>query len=396
MKRILFVVIHADIGGIEKAFFNLLKELAKAKRYEVDIVMFCQNGVLLDELPEKFKLYPSHPMLRLIGISQREAWREGFRTGATRLLLGGITKYVSRNLGYKLVMSGVKRLSGYDAAISFMHGKTGSFYGGTNEFVLNKVRAKKYYTFIHGDIKMAKLDTFFNRQLYKRFDKIANVSESCKRLLVETWPEFAEKACVVENCCDTEGIRRLADEKIKYIRAGMNFVTVARLDRVKAIVRTIKVFSQIKARYDDFIWHIVGEGKERTHIEHAIKEYGMEGYIVLHGAKKNPYPYMKHSDALLLVSYQEAAPLVYQEAHILRVPVLTTNTRSAEEMVEETKTGIVCENSEEGIYHMLLCVFRNPDVLEKIRRNMPEKNNKRAVEQFISMIEGDGHADYLI
>lgn len=396
MKKLLFVVIHADIGGIEKAFFNLLKELAKVKRYEVDIYMFYHSGVLLDELPEQYKLYPSNSILRLIGMNQQQAWREGFRTGVTRLFLGGVTKYLSRSLGYGLAMSTVERLSGYDAAISFMHGKTGSFYGGTNEFVLNKVKAEKYYTFIHGDIKMANLDTDFNRRLYKRFDKIANVSESCKRLLIKTWPEFAEKACVVENCCDIEGIRRLADEKIEYARKGMNFVTVARLDSVKAIARTINVFSKIRVLHSDFIWHIVGEGKERVHIEHAIREYGMEKHIILHGAKKNPYPYIKHSDALLLPSYQEAAPLVYQEAHILRIPILTTNTRSAKEMVEETKTGIVCENSGKGIYHMLWMVLEDPGILEKIRKNMPEKNNKKALEQFISMIEGGGHADYFI
>ena len=277
-----------------------------------------------------------------------------------------------------------------------MHGKTGSFYGGTNEFVLNKVKAEKYYTFIHGDIKMANLDTAFNRKLYKRFDKIANVSESCKRLLIETWPEFAERAYVVENCCDIEEIKRLAEEKVEYARRGMNFVTVARLDTVKAIVRTIEIFSKIRAAHSDFIWHIVGEGKDRIHIGHAIGEYGMEEHIILHGEKKNPYPYIKNSDAFLLVSYQEAAPLVYQEAHILRVPILTTDTRSAKEMVEETKTGLVCENSEEGIYHMICQVLENPGILERIRRDMPEKNNKKALEQFISMVEGGRHADCII
>jgi glycosyltransferase involved in cell wall biosynthesis len=54
---------------------------------------------------------------------------------------------------------------------------------------------------------------------------------------------------------------------------------------------------------------------------------------------------------LMLNSYHEALPLVLIEAMILGVPVFTTNTISAKEIVGDR--GFVCENSEKGIYKEL-------------------------------------------
>ena len=50
----------------------------------------------------------------------------------------------------------------------------------------------------------------------------------------------------------------------------------------------------------------------------------------------------------MLPSHHEAAPMVYAEAMLLGVPVLTTDTCSAEELVSEQ--GFVCGQSQQEIY----------------------------------------------
>ena len=69
--------------------------------------------------------------------------------------------------------------------------------------------------------------------------------------------------------------------------------------------------------------------------------------------KKNPFPYVAKADVFLLPSFHEAAPMVFGECWALGIPVISTETSSAREMVEENKIGIVCQNSEEGIYKAL-------------------------------------------
>lgn len=88
-------------------------------------------------------------------------------------------------------------------------------------------------------------------------------------------------------------------------------------------------------------------------INQLINEKGLSNDIDLVGKKNNPFVYIKNADFFLLPSFHEAAPMVYGEAISLGVPVVTTNTISAKELIEERDYGIVCENSEEGIYFTL-------------------------------------------
>ena len=70
----------------------------------------------------------------------------------------------------------------------------------------------------------------------------------------------------------------------------------------------------------------------------------------IHGSQLNPYRYMKNAKLLLLPSYHEAAPMVFQEAIALEVPILTTDTTSAMEMVVNQGAGWVCGFDDESIY----------------------------------------------
>jgi len=68
-------------------------------------------------------------------------------------------------------------------------------------------------------------------------------------------------------------------------------------------------------------------------IKNIIQESSMKNNIYLFGEKRNPYRYMKNADYLVLSSYHEAAPMVYDEANILGLPIISSNTISAKEMI---------------------------------------------------------------
>lgn len=387
--KILFVTIYAGIGGIERAFVNLINELSKMNRYEINIFMFTHKGAFFNAFPNNVHIYPEDNLLRLVGITQKDAWNEGIEVGIKRLFLGGISKYISQETAYKIAMRNIGKMEGYDIVISYMQSRTASLYGGTNEFALNKVSAKKYCAFIHADLEKYNMITKYNYEIYKKFDKVASVSKSCERLFINTWPDLYEKACTVENCCNIDEIRELSEAEISYKRSTINFVTVARFGPEKGIVRGIKIFAKLKKYSDLYTWHIVGTGVEEAKARELVKKEGLEDNIIFHGEKKNPFPYMKNSDALLIPSYREAAPMVIQEAHVLGIPVLSTETRSAREMIEDRKIGIVCENSDDGIYQMLINLLHNTSLLKKIRNNICRKeNNNRQIDQFTDMICG--------
>ena len=89
----------------------------------------------------------------------------------------------------------------------------------------------------------------------------------------------------------------------------------------------------------------------------------MEDSIFLEGEQLNPYRYVKNADYFLLPSFHEAAPMVFDEALTLGVPILTTKTLSAVELVESRNIGVVCENDEDSIYGMIREAAENPPKL---------------------------------
>ena len=80
-------------------------------------------------------------------------------------------------------------------------------------------------------------------------------------------------------------------------------------------------------------------------IQNAIDEAQLSDRILLIGELSNPYPYMRNADLLLNLSYHEAAPMVFLEAHALGVPVFATRTSSADELLRDGETDFICENS---------------------------------------------------
>lgn len=103
--------------------------------------------------------------------------------------------------------------------------------------------------------------------------------------------------------------------------------------------------------------------------------------------KSNPYYYVKNSDVFLLSSFHEAAPMVFGEAHAMGVPILTTNTASAYELVENRGLGKVCENSDEGLYNKIKEILSGDVVLERITDSKISEINTYAEHQLASFLQ---------
>ena len=146
----------------------------------------------------------------------------------------------------------------------------------------------------------------------------------------------------------------------------------------------IPILKRIKKSGAAFVWRIGGDGPDHTEIEKRIAESGLKNDIILLGSLKNPYPYFKYSDVVLVPSYNEAAPMVFDEARMFGTLIFTTETASAKEMVSDTHSGIVCKNTDEDIEIELNRLIWN---------FVPHKNkveycdNRLAVSEFDDLID---------
>lgn len=354
MKKILIVTNHMKVGGIQKSLLELLKSLAKCDEYQVSLFCCKKTGAFIDQIPAKIKILQENPYAITTEQALSDCKKQGTRYYIFRMIASLWSKCFTKSLPAHVLCRRIGVLDGeYDIAISYSQPIADhEFCNLTNEIVLNCVCAKRKITFVHCDFGSYGGNTKRNRKLYKRFDSIAAVSDSVGRRFSEIIPEVSDKVYTVYNFCDCAEIEQLAQQD-SVVYMTKTLVTVARLSEEKGILRCIPIFNKLFREGYSFEWHIVGGGPQKNAIEKKIEECDLGQTVILEGEQLNPYRYLKNADYLLVPSFHEAAPMVFDEAFTLGVPVLTTNTLSAKELIEKRQIGLVCENNDEAIYNMI-------------------------------------------
>lgn len=376
------------IGGVQKALLNLLRSADSTN--DITLLLFYKGGELLNRIPDNVTVIEAGPSLRFWGMTKYDA--SGKLELAERSFWAAMTKLLGRGASFRIAACSQHRLTGYDAAISYLHsGNPKAFYGGCAEYVLQLVDAKRKICFLHNDFRQLNAATKYNRRLYAGFDEIAACSNGCRQAFLEVMPEFADKAEVVPNCIGYDEVRRMSTEQQATVdHSVVNIVTVARLGSEKGIIRAVKVVKRLVNEGYSLHYYVIGDGPERSAVQEAIREASLDGCISLMGEQTNPYPLISACNLLLIPSYSEAAPLVVNEAACLGIPVLSTRTSSSHEMIEKTGFGWVCDNTDDALCKALCSLLDDPWKIE-LRHGMllgRTFNDNSAAESFEESLAG--------
>lgn len=360
MKKILIVNNNLDMGGIQRSLINLLKEMHT--RYDITLLLFSPSGALLKDVPENVKIITPCKRYRMLGLTKSELKKYPLLF-VLKACLMKFTSLFSRRSAMRLLGLFQKKIGGYDAVISYSHLSHHKYFGnGCGDFVLDKTVCGHKICLIHCDYLNSGYMTDQNNREYREFDRIACCSESVRDRFIQGSAVSKEKVYTLRNFYDLD-IRRLScDAPYDYDPDYINLLTVARLSTEKGIDRAIDALFHAGRR--DIRYYVVGDGPQRSVLEDKIRNYRMEKLVFLLDEQQNPYRYMLNADYLLVPSLHEAAPMVFDEARIMGLPVVSTNTTSAEEMLPDA-FGFVCENCTEAI----------TEVVEKL--------NKRAIQETV-------------
>ena len=348
MKRILIVNNNLDMGGIQKSLVNLVKEVYE--EYDITLLLFSKSGSLLQEIPEKVKIITPLKAYRILGLEKKELKKYPLLFALKAVLLA-YSQISSRRSAMKLLGLFQKRIRGYDAVISYSHFPHPNYFGnGCADFVLDKTVCKNKICFVHCDYLNFGGQTEANNRAYMEFDKIACCSDSVRErfLLGSKLPD--NKVYTVRNFYDLQLGSYQAEDTDLFDKSFVNVVLVARLSNEKGIPRAIEALVQSKRK--DICYYIIGDGPQKEEIARLISKYQLDSRVMLLGEQSDPYQYLIQADWLLVPSFHEAAPMVFDEAMLMGIKVITTNTTSAEEMIG-CEQGIVCENSTDGIVRVL-------------------------------------------
>lgn len=370
--KVLIVNNNMQIGGIQKSLLNLL--CAEKDNYDITLLLFSQYGELFSEIPDGVKVIYAAKPFEILG-TPWSALKSNPWLAVYKLLAMAVNKLFGKQTAFRTLSLFQKKVTGYTHAISFSHCTNQNALSiCTPEFVLNCVEAEKKICYVHCDYSNSNTASEYNNQIYNQFDTIACCSKSVREKFLEVAPELAKKATVARNYMDLSVVDKSDEMPYNYDPQYINLVSVARISKEKGIFRAVQAIHQ--ASSDSIRYYIIGDGPEREAIQRYIDENQLGNQIFLLGAQLNPYRYMRNADYLLVPSYHEAAPMVFDEANMLGLRIISTNTTSAWEMLTDPGD-IICDTLDFTLFHSLT---------KSAGEKKPQRNNDAAHKMFISML----------
>lgn len=395
MKRLLFVYPDMTVGGSTTSLISLLEQF-DPKEYDVDLLLYINEGPLLKEIPDKIHVLPQAFVGKSAKTSKTLKIILTLFNGQLFRWLYCLYKYKNRNRMTPRQMLAVmsvpaqvtisrKLKEEYDVAIGFLEFWTDAYVASA------KVQARKKIGWIHVDYQAANLFPEGDYEFLSKLDRIIMVSESNLRNLVRLFPQWKMKTAVVENILPEEMILEKAAEKVQFTKEAdaLYLVTVCRIDYShKGLDRVIRVFSKIKNEkwFSDVRWVIIGDGKDMAQLKLDIGKNGLERNVILLGEQTNPYPYVRMMDAFLLPSRYEGKPMVVEEALLLGLPCLVTAYGSAHEQIHEN--GLIWENNDIALEKGLCTILQNRQELKLLKEKAKahKSDEVRKYKRFIDLI----------
>ena len=354
MKKILIVNNNLDVGGIQKSLVNLVK--AVYEEYDITLLLFSRSGSLLREIPETVKIITPLKVYRILGLEKKDLKKHPLLFALKAFLLT-YAKIFSRRSAMKLLGMFQEKISGYDAVISYSHFPHPNYFGnGCADFVLDKTVCENKVCFVHCDYLNFGGQAEANNRSYLEFDKIACCSDSVRDRFLRGSNLPDRKVYTVRNFYDLHLTSYQSDNTGLFNESVINVLLIARLSEEKGILRAIEALVQSKRK--DICYYIIGDGPQKEEIVRLSGEYQLDNRVIMLGEQSDPYQYLYQADWLLVSSFHEAAPMVFDEAILMGIKVIATNTTSAEEMIG-CEHGIVCENSTDGIVRALMSIGKS-------------------------------------
>lgn len=390
-KKILFIMESLKIGGAEKSLLTILS-LLDYNKYDVDLFLFEHEGDFMKFLPKEVNLLPESKKYKIF-IKNRKlssfkfilngniiCWYHSF-IWLINALISKIKKqklYIGWNQ-IRYMFTNLEKE--YDTSISFLERKT--IY-----FNIDKVNAKNKIGFIHNDYSIYPYDEKLDRYYFKYYNKIATVSEHCKEVLIEIFPEYKDKFIVIKNMVSKTMIEELAKEKIKNYKIDkeyINIVSVGRLVNQKGFDKAIEICKNLLEEKTKIHWYIIGEGQERNNLELLIKKYNLENNFFLVGADTNPYKWMNIADIYVQPSRFEGYGITVAEAKVLNKPIVASNIPEFKELLDNNR-GILAVNDEEFV-KWIKKIIKDKKLTKKLETTLKkEKTSLNELEKIYKII----------
>ncbi|MGN4445106.1 glycosyltransferase family 4 protein [Bacillus cereus group sp. MYBK79-1] len=371
--KILYVTFfkYPNVGGLAN-YISTLKEGFEKLGHKVDVISPLQMPVeyLEKRIPEEAKK---------ISVFFRERY-------------GVINEKIIKNVSFLSVFTSFleeKNLNGYDV----FHAQDLFSLFILRQFNL-RYRKPLFFTphghFTQSRIKFNKIKKDSIEELYfseiekqgiETADKIITISDSFHSALKKYGAKSKQLVTVYTGINFKEKIIEKETDKI--------IVTcIARLSPRKGHTNLLSALSQMKGSLPHIEVWIVGDGVMREDLEQQVKFYNLKNVKFL-GNRKDIAEILAASDVYILPTINDNFPLSIIEAMFAGKAIISTNCGGIVEMIQDGKTGLLCEpGNVQQIVDSLTLLIRNSQLRLSLGKNAKEYARKYLTqERMVSEIE---------
>jgi glycosyltransferase involved in cell wall biosynthesis len=300
--RVLFAIPQMGIGGSERVLLTLLQHLDRA-RFEPHLVLLSMSAhhrALAEKIPRPFlSSVPQDIPVYCLGVERARY---------------AVLPFV--RLCHRLRPRAVLSMSAYLNSVVLI----------SRPLLPPRIRllTREGTTITSRDVTTNPLRMLWYKHLYRRADAVICQSDSMREQMIRGFGLASAKVARVYNPVDIELISKLAEPN-PYSDSGPNLVTVARLFPEKRLDLLIRCMAVIRAAVPTAALTIVGFGDLEATLKAQSAALGLQDCVRFLGFQRNPYPFIRHADLLLLTSKYEGLPNAVLEALALGTPVVTTD-----------------------------------------------------------------------
>lgn len=360
MKKITFLMLHLNYGGLEKQTVTLINELAKQDKFEIEIIsVYDILGKSFYDIDNKVKikyLIPYGPNKKEIKecISSKKYFR----------LLKELFKGVGiLSLKYALMSKEIANL------------KTDYIFSTRIEFSKlikrkDTINISQEHSYIDDEKYIKKVQNSFNY-----IDHLVVMTDKAKQNYCNWLNNDKINIAVIPN---------MIENNKKYISncESKKIISVGRLEEVKDFSLLIDIFYKIvnEHKNDDWKLEIVGSGSLKEELENKIEKLGLRGKVDLTGNVPTDVVYKKLSESsiFVLTSKSESFSLVLCEAMNARLPVLSFDIDAGpREIIDDGKNGYLIEDRNvDEMVDKILSLTDNSILRKEIGNNAKQSVNR--------------------
>jgi glycosyltransferase involved in cell wall biosynthesis len=200
------------------------------------------------------------------------------------------------------------------------------------------------------------------KHVYQAADLVICQSDYMRETLICQFGLTPTKVVRIYNPVDIDSITALAESEPNPLPdAGPNLVAVGRFSHEKGFDLLLRCTPLIRQALPTVLVTLVGDGPDLPVLKAAQRELHLESCVRFVGLQRNPYPFIKHADLLVLPSRSEALPNVVLEAIALGTSVVATNcTRALREISSCTRQmRVASDTTPAALAAEIICALAN-------------------------------------